>query len=382
MTELGKTAASDEPEPEKCPNCGEEGHDEYNCDERETCFLCGSEGHDEEECPEKNKIVPGYSDAMTLKFVHDPSDDEFVVGNDPQTYYDRPHHSDYMEELAEKNDNWDFGNHNSGYYYLENATGDALTVADGVSSDTIVSGAAPHQGIIDEFRSRGYNPHTWRHYTGFSGHTDHPIPPATPKPEAKIAVVPPFHLIKFVSLNDRFLIGEDTHHAFLLSTEYGTNTFPADTGAIGRAWVENNTITGVGFDYGDVHAQTLAIKRLKEWARDEGYNVDPDLDVPIVGLSAVAPTAFAYVDGHLYYGVDHQQIMDDNNTWENLGVYGRILDRYDGSQIAEIYSDYYEPNQEKEKIEEAMAILQKRFPSLMGYTTTRAFPVDVLDDEF
>lgn len=93
-------------------------------------------------------------------------------------------------------------------------------------------------------------------------------------------------LIKFVSLDDgTFLVGENTHHAYLLEAEYQRNTFPPQTNAIGRAWVENKEITGVGFDFGSASSQAQAIKRLRAWGHEQGYNVAPELEEAIRGLA-------------------------------------------------------------------------------------------------
>ena len=179
----------EEEEEEPCSICGEYGHDEYDCP-NDRCDYCGEQGHDESDCPqrEEDERMPDYSHAQTYKFVYDPADDQFVTGDDPQTYYERPHHSDYMEDLADMNGNWDFDNHVSGYYYLEDASDDALAYKP-VSGDTIVSTIPPHEGIIDAFREKGLNPHTWREATPYgSSHIDHPI---VRKPQGKVALVVP-----------------------------------------------------------------------------------------------------------------------------------------------------------------------------------------------
>jgi len=92
-------------------------------------------------------------------------------------------------------------------------------------------------------------------------------------------------LIKFVSLPDKFLVGEDTHHLYLLEAEFGSGRFPAETSAIGRAWLENDTITGIGFDFGTPSGQQMAIKQLTDWADKEGYEVSPSLQEDIRGLA-------------------------------------------------------------------------------------------------
>lgn len=95
-------------------------------------------------------------------------------------------------------------------------------------------------------------------------------------------------IIKFVSTPNKFLVGEDTHHIYLLEAEYGVGEFPSDTGAIGRAWLENDMITGIGFDFGGQSGQQLAINQLKKWADHEGYGVSPDLDLDIRGLASMS----------------------------------------------------------------------------------------------
>jgi hypothetical protein len=92
-------------------------------------------------------------------------------------------------------------------------------------------------------------------------------------------------LIKFVSLPDKFLVGEDTHHLYLLEAEFGVGEFPSDTSAIGRAWLENDVITGIGFDFGNEQGQEHAIEQLREWAHKEGYETSPELQDDIRGLA-------------------------------------------------------------------------------------------------
>lgn len=95
-------------------------------------------------------------------------------------------------------------------------------------------------------------------------------------------------LIKFVSLPDKFLVGEDTHHLYLLEAEYGAGEFPSDTVAIGRAALENDVITGVGFDFGTFSGQEYAIKQLRDWAHMQGYELSPNLKEDILGLASTS----------------------------------------------------------------------------------------------
>ena len=169
-----------------------------------------------------------------------------------------------------------------------------------------------------------------------------------------------------MSLPDQFLVGENTHHAYLLAAEFGSRSFPQETGAIGRAWLEDGVITGVGFDYGTLNARGLALERLQEWAAEEGYTVDPDLglDEPLVGLSGYAPDAFVYQDGQLYFGSDHVSIVDMHNLFDNPGVYGRIYQNYDGTATVEVYSDFYYDRQSGDEIDAAVRLLKKKYPNI------------------
>jgi hypothetical protein len=281
-----------------CEECEELGHDaEDHCsecgsldhDETEHCEYCGEVGHDIDECednPDNERYDVDYTTAMTMKFVYDPAHDEFVTGTKHQTYYDRPHHSDYMEELAEITNNWDMEDIQSGYLFLEDCPDNALD-SDSVEAGTIVTTFPLNMEIVNAFRAQGQSVYYW--HEAYSGTVSVPQPPR-PAPritriERRVAVVPNFSLIKFVSLPDKFLVGENTHHAYLLNAEYGTKDFPAATGAIGRASLEDGVITGIGFDFGGYSAQSIAIAQLKLWAAEEGYEVSPELHEEIIGLS-------------------------------------------------------------------------------------------------
>lgn len=175
-------------EGEHCERCGELGH---SADEH--CDYCDEAGHDEYDCPQREEDemdkLDDYDSAMTMKFVYDREHDEFVTGDEPQTYYDRPHHSDYMETLAETTGNWEFDEIDSGYLFLVESKDNAI---DGVAVEamTIVTTIPLHQGIVDQFTRQGYRPLYWHHaYNGTER-----IPAAAPRPRItrRIAVVPNF----------------------------------------------------------------------------------------------------------------------------------------------------------------------------------------------
>jgi hypothetical protein len=288
----------DHEEGDHCDECESLGHDaEDHCsecgsldhDETEHCEYCGEVGHDISECEENPDNEPegdaDYSSAMTMKFVYDPDTAQFVTGDNHQTYYDRPHHSDYMEDLAEITDNWDFSDIQSGYLFLESSVDNALDSTP-VEEGTIVTTIPLNMDIVNEFRAKGERV-LWWHEADVGTFPVPAAPTRITRIERRVAVVPNFTLIKFVSLPDKFLVGENTHHAYLLNAEYGTADFPADTGAIGRASLEENVITGIGFDFGGYQAQSFAIEQLKQWAAEEGYQVSPDLQEEIIGLSSV-----------------------------------------------------------------------------------------------
>lgn len=220
----------------------------------------------------------------TMKFVHDPNHDVTQIGPHTQQYYDHPHHSELMEQLADNvpGHDWELGDIHSGYLYLEPSPRDAMTF-DPVNEGTIVSTLAPHQGVVDEMRNEGHYVDKWRHVQRGS-YTDHDIPQAK---RAKIAVMPNFSLVKFVSFPDKILIGENTHHAYLLNEAFGTIRYPSGAIAIGRAWIQENELTGIAFDSGAPKVQERAIKQVKEWAEEEGYSISPALDEPIIGISGI-----------------------------------------------------------------------------------------------
>lgn len=88
--------------------------------------------------------------------------------------------------------------------------------------------------------------------------------------------------------------------------------------------------------------------------------------------------AFAYIDGHLYYGSNHIEIMtklgyltDDFNTLHELhgpSAWGWIWNE-GGTQTAEFYSDFYE-NEAKDPafFEEIFNLLKQHFPNLTELT--------------
>lgn len=247
-----------------------------------------AEDYDEEDYDSDDSSSDDYETVDTMKFVYDEDNDVFHTGDEPQTYYDRPHHSDLMERMAEETGNWDQNNVHSGYLYLQHSPNNALTYGDDrVWPGTIVTTIPPHPQIIDHFRQEGHPVTHWYDASNRRAPVMHEIPAIIPKKtESKLAEVGDFSLIKFVALPDKFLVGENTHHAYLLGAEYGSKTFPATTTAIGRAWLENGKIHGVGFDYGTPQAQRAAIDSLGEWAQDHGYDYSPNMEDTIIGLAS------------------------------------------------------------------------------------------------
>lgn len=406
--------------------------------------VSGSLYDDEEE--EEDPI--DYETVPTMKFVYDENNDVFQPGPEPQTYYDHPHHGELMEELANHTGNWDMEGLHSGYLYLGHSPDNAITYGNHPTHPGMVmTTIPPHQSIVDHFRKAGY-PITHWYEKNRNGTVLHEIPQELPKPKTthrKVSEVGNFSLIKFVSLPDKFLIGENTHHAYLLQAEFGSKAFPSDTAAIGRAWLENGKIHGVGFDFGNTSSQEMAIHQLGNWARDHGYDYSPNME-HIIGLASAAPDdktvapitrieevaksikhcgdygqcywnpndgtifwnmgdadgppeydsqdeieqkflaipevekvefgdeqgppggwyqlanvprAFVYANGHMFYGIDHGIIVDENNI-EADALYGRLHERSDGRFTLELYSDY-DPNQTKEQLHEALPILKKRY---------------------
>jgi hypothetical protein len=403
----------------------------YNARTKELTDLAGnkiasSEDYDEEDYD--------YETVPTMKFVYDPHHDEFRTGDEEQTYYDHPHHSELMEDMAETTGNWDMDDVHSGYLYLGESPDNAITFTEpSTFPGMVMTTIPPHEGIIKHFRDRGYPITHWYERKPYPNKdlVLHEIPQELPK-TSKLAEVNDFSLIKFVSLPDKFLVGENTHHAYLLSAEYGSNEFPSDTAAIGRAWLENGAIHGIGFDFGTPSAQKFAIEQLRRWAADHGYEYSDNMEDTIQGLASTSfmdqikevaeslrsvdygqcywnpdkktvfynagdadetegieekflaipgvehveigdeagppggwyqlasvPTAFVYANGHLYYGVDHGQIIDDHDIAHD-GLYGRLFERPEGGYELELYSDY-DPNQTSEELSKALEILSKRF---------------------
>lgn len=270
----------------------------YNANTQVTTPLGGaiakvadSEDYDEDYDSEDEEPNIDYENVPTMKFVYDENNDAFQPGPEEQTYYDHPHHSELMEELAEHTGNWDMDGIHSGYLYLGHSPDNAITYGEHPTHPGMVmTTIPPHQNIINHFRKEGYPVTHWyeKQKRSQGGQTViHEIPQELPKTtHRKVAEVGDFSLIKFVSMPNKFLIGENTHHAYLLQAEYGSNAFPEQTSAIGRAWLENGTIHGVGFDFGSHQAQELAIHQLGNWASEHGYAYSPNMEDHIVGLAS------------------------------------------------------------------------------------------------
>jgi hypothetical protein len=86
-------------------------------------------------------------------------------------------------------------------------------------------------------------------------------------------------------------------------------------------------------------------------------------------------TSFGYIDGHLYTGPNHIEIVmkalgdenfPDNDT--NPMAFGYIWEENDGEQIAEFYSDFYEEDQDKEIFNKVFEMLKKKYPKLTQLT--------------
>lgn len=417
--------------------------------------VADSEDYDVEDYDTEDDDEPtiDYENVPTMKFVYDENNDAFQPGPEEQTYYEHPHHSELMEELANHTKNWDMDGLHSGYLYLGHSPDNAITYGEHPTHPGMVmTTIPPHENIINHFRKEGYPVTHWyeKQKRSQGGQTIiHEIPQELPKTtHKKVSELNDFSLIKFVSMPNKFLIGENTHHAYLLQAEYGSNAFPEQTSAIGRAWLENGTIHGVGFDFGSPQAQELAIHQLGNWAREQGYAYSPNMEDHIVGLASIndqirevadslesvdygqtywnpdektvfynagdadetegieekflaipgvehveigdeqgppggwyqlasAPQAFVYANGHMFYGIDHGSIIDENDIAAD-GLYGRLHERSNGSYTLELYSDY-DPNQTKEQLAEALPILQKRY-NIGEITENSVIPQADMDD--
>jgi hypothetical protein len=78
--------------------------------------------------------------------------------------------------------------------------------------------------------------------------------------------------IKFVSTPAKLLVGENTYHSYLLQEEYGTDDFPSDTLAIGRAFVKDNEVSSYSFDFiKNPSGKATALRQLGDYCERMGY---------------------------------------------------------------------------------------------------------------
>lgn len=175
--------------------------------------------------------------------------------------------------------------------------------------------------------------------------------------------------IKFVSLPDRILIGENTYHAHLLQIEYGDQTFPAGTIAIGRALVKDEVVMEISFDFAtSAQGKDHAIHQLEEYAEAQGYLFAPEEGTWLQGLSYATreSLAWAMVGGRIYYGDYHAEIIDRVfprfDIDEIQGVFGYMTSGPDGWLVS-IYSDFLNANQDDDpmKVEKAIRLIKRDY---------------------
>lgn len=176
--------------------------------------------------------------------------------------------------------------------------------------------------------------------------------------------------IKFVSLADRMLVGENTYHAHLLTIEYGKPFFPHNTIAIGRALVEDDVVVEVSFDFSiGEQGRHHAYLQLEEYSEKQGYIFDPDEREWFQGLASVrgaSSIAFAMIGGRIYYGEYHAEIIHSyfpNVDVNDLtGVFGYLTKKGDKYDVS-VYSDFMAPNQSNDeaRTEKALRLLQRDF---------------------
>jgi hypothetical protein len=189
------------------------------------------------------------------------------------------------------------------------------------------------------------------------------------------------HYFKFISTDQEILVGIDTHHHHLLKDNWGTDVFPLDTLAIGTGIINDNVITGIGFDYGTPEDRTLAIAQLRDWAVQNGYEVAHEVQNiyksgAIYDHDNFSPVAFVWTNGKLHLGRSHPDIMGalmpdvsdyDFAMWHEPGIFGYVYSNADKSEV-EIYSDFYKEDYSESDLEACLAALRKRWPNISQVT--------------
>lgn len=183
---------------------------------------------------------------------------------------------------------------------------------------------------------------------------------------------------KFILIDDgELIIGENTHHIHLLNDRFGVDYFPDNVVAIGTGTIGDDSITGVGFDFGTLEDRERAMEAIRSWALDQGYNIAPhvtDLYYKLAGKNKGwdSPIAFIWDGSRILIGDNHPTIISTefhgggSNLWFDFepiekAVYGWLRPNEDGHVRAEIITNFYSNDYKPKKLQPMLKELRDRW---------------------